>query len=240
MIVLIDIGNTRCKYVFEHDGLISPISWLDNSDLTANWLSENWQHIKACVISNVKQSAVTEKLRSWCHAKNIPFTCVKTEAAKNGVTAAYSEPTRLGSDRWLTLLASAELFPNKNILVVDAGTATTIDLLTAQGSHLGGWISPGISSMLDSLKLNTAQVQVEAHNISKLEFGQSTTACVNNGVWAATMGLIDQAKNIAKKQHLSIDKIVITGGNGEKLSDLMTAEAVYIPALIFYGLQQYI
>ena len=240
MIVLVDIGNSRCKYVFCVEGQLSPIQWLDNNDISADWLSINWQNVSRCMISNVRASALSEMLELWCKSNQVEFTNITTEAEKNGVSIAYQEPRSLGVDRWLALLAAAKLFKQKNILIVDAGTATTIDLLTATGQHIGGWVFPGISAMHESLQLNTAHVQVSATPIKQLALGTSTVDCVNNALWAGTIGLIEQAQDHAQLKHIYIDNIIVTGGNGEKLTDLMTTEAVYVPSLIFYGLQQYI
>ncbi|WP_352284776.1 type III pantothenate kinase, partial [Pseudoalteromonas sp. Q18-MNA-CIBAN-0097] len=71
---------------------------------------------------------------------------------------AYEHVGNLGIDRWLALIAGFTLYPNTACIVVDAGTATTIDVLDSEGLHLGGWILPGLDLMTSSLTQNTQRV----------------------------------------------------------------------------------
>ncbi|WP_440877624.1 type III pantothenate kinase [Thalassotalea sp. PLHSN55] len=240
MIILIDIGNTRCKYITVNHGQFSELKSINNSELTTKWCDNHWHDADKIIVASVKIGEAAELINQWCSAINKPFQRVITEAEKNGVSIAYQNPQQLGVDRWLAILAVATLYTQQNIIVVDAGTATTVDLVSAKGKHLGGWILPGIEMMVDSLKLNTDQVKVNPQHINNIALGSTTSDCVNGAIWASTLGMIEQAYIFAQQHNIDIDNIVVTGGNGEKLSKLMTRPSLNIPTLVFTGLAQYI
>ena len=155
-----------------------------------------------------------------------------------GVTSSYQHPATFGVARWLTLIAAKAYCKNENVLIIDAGTATTVDLLDKSGQHLGGWILPGIDLLFNSLLVNTVQISATQQHLPTLSFGTNTSECVNNACWAATLGFVEQAVIQAKAQ-VSLDKVLITGGNAEKLSALISTEHQVIHQLVFLGLQHY-
>jgi type III pantothenate kinase len=130
------------------------------------------------------------------------------------------------------------LYKNKNILIIDAGTATTVDLLDKNGRHLGGWILPGIDILFDSLLLNTSQIHATKEHQVDLSFGKSTSEGVNNACWAATLGFVEQSIKAAKKE-VSLDKILLTGGNAEKLGALLSTKHLIVHELVFLGMQRF-
>ena len=156
-------------------------------------------------------------------------------------------------DRWLAMVASLQLYHQQNILVIDAGTATTIDLVNSHGQHIGGWIMPGIKTLFESLQLTTQKVNATAIDESPMQlvFGTNTSACVQYGNWAMTIGAINEAINQAKTL-LPLKQLIFTGGNGKQLNDYFSQKLTgscslnhqqqekyrccYKEALIFYGL----
>ena len=182
---------------------------------------------------------MTDNLEDWCRKKNLIYKEVKSEKKRGRVTSAYENPQQLGIDRWLSLLAVAQLYPNKNVLIIDAGTATTIDLLAASGQHLGGWILAGVSTLFNSVINETVKVNAKVTNEVSLVFGTSTTSNVNNACWAATVGLINQAISQTEIELNQLDEIIITGGNGKALKKLISTQMTQIDELLFYGLNSY-
>ena len=154
----------------------------------------------------------------------------------------------MGIDRWLALLGTIHLYPNENVLIIDAGTATTVDLLASNGQHQGGWILAGIKALFSSILTHSTLVHAENKTLPSLAFGSNTSDNVNNACWAATLGMIEQA--IEQGQVLaSIDRIILNGGDGMALTKLVLAQTSekfiavtniqFIENLIFYGLQEY-
>jgi type III pantothenate kinase len=248
MILLIDIGNSRTKYVEFIEGKISTTVQLNNQDFIATYFTKNFSNASQVVVANVATSSLTNELSKWCQEQAINFNQVYSEQQKKALTSAYQEPTTLGIDRWLTLLGASYLFPKEHVLIIDAGTATTIDLLASNGQHRGGWILVGIKALFNSILSHSTLVHAESKSTPSLVFGTNTTDNVNNACWAATLGMIQQG--ITQAQQLgNIDRIVFTGGNGKALTTLLLTQTnehiidvqsiQFIDNLIFYGLQEY-
>jgi len=248
MITLIDIGNSRTKYVQLIDGELSATSQLDNKDFNPVYFAKHFSQASKVVVANVANSKLTVELAVWCQSKNIGFTQVHSEKQKNTLISAYQKPTQLGIDRWLALLAATHLYPQQSVLIIDAGTATTVDLVASNGQHQGGWILAGMQALFNSILSHSTLVHAESKTAPSLAFGSNTTDNVNNACWAATLGMVNQA--ITQAQQLgNIDHIVLTGGNGLALEELLVADTSekgisvknikFIDNLIFYGLQEY-
>ena len=244
MIALVDIGNTRTKFcfydhkVFDHKRRTS-VQVVANNVFNQKWFELNFVGVTKVVVANVSSTSLTEELQIWCQGQKISCKTVISEQKNHGVTSAYGKPEQLGVDRWLALIASAALYPHKNILIVDAGTATTIDLLSSSGQHVGGWILAGIDTLFTSVLENTSKVHASLSSEASLTFGTNTSENVNNACWAATLGAINLAISQAKYQSIIIDEILITGGNGQAIAILLSEKATVIDDLVFYGLQAY-
>lgn len=238
MKLLIDIGNSRTKFVFEIDNKLTEIKHIDNDAVNNEWLSSIAMDVESMTLASVNQSNLTSVFSIFSEHKKISFMQVKSESKRFGVISSYHEPTTLGVDRWLTLLAANTLYKNKNVLIIDAGTATTADLLDNNGYHVGGWILPGIDTLFNSLLVNTTHVSATQSPISSIAFGKNTSECVNNACWAATIGFIEQAITKAKKIML-VDNVLITGGNAKGISKLMVEKHKVIDKLVFLGMQRF-
>lgn len=252
MIFLIDIGNTRTKYVHCREesatAKFSAVSQLTNINFSKSYFTEYFSQATEVIAANVGSATLTDELQIWCDKQNIKFTQVFSEKQKDNVVSAYLQPSKLGIDRWLALLASAQLYPNQNILIIDAGTATTVDLLLENGQHQGGWILAGIDTLRDSLLNNSTLVTADKQASADISFGNNTSDNVHNACWAASLGMIQQAV-IQAEQLNKIDRIILTGGNGKALLSLLLMQTntditqisniQYIEKLVFYGLHAY-
>ena len=136
----------------------------------------------------------------------------------DGMRTLYQDPSKLGSDRWSAIIGARSL-SKVNTLIINAGTATTIDLLGANGVHYGGWILPGLELMHKSLETNTAQLPLAVRNSSLQGFGTATNEAIIGGCDAAQIGAIQYAFNLAKQMNLPIEKIWLDGGNAKTLMD---------------------
>ncbi len=239
MIVLVDIGNSRSKFTFLVHGLRGDIKTIDNVHFNEDYFCIEFKYAKQIVVASVSKDSVTATIENWCHRHQIKYKQVYSEKRKGCVISAYENPEQLGVDRWLAVVAANKLYPNMNILVVDAGTATTIDLLTVSGKHQGGWILPGIDALFNSVIDKTSKVMAEPAVIASTAFGTNTSENVNNACWAATVGAIDVAINQAQLEFGTIDKVIITGGNSLALAKIVKMKVVRIEDLIFYGLESY-
>lgn len=240
MIVLVDIGNTRLKYSFYDQNKNIEVLWLDNVHLSMNWMNEHWSNVKQVIIANVGQAILSDAILSWSNQNNIDCVIVHSEKHRKSLMSGYVIPEQLGVDRWLALIGALKIQPNSNVLIVDAGTATTVDLLSESGQHHGGWILPGIDTMFNSVISQTSNVNAIQQGTLNLKFGINSSENLNNACWAATLGLISEAIKVANQMNMEINQIILTGGNAKSLGNLLTFDHIVVPDLVFYGLTDYI
>jgi type III pantothenate kinase len=123
---------------------------------------------------------------------------------------------------------------NKTFLVVDIGTAMTIDAVK-NGNHLGGWIVPGISLLKQSLCKHTARVFTDEEKSSSTSFGTDTPRCVDNGCAAQILGTLLMAEREIKK---NVDKyeVFLTGGDKSIFLNLDIENIIVRENLVLEGL----
>jgi len=153
----IDAGNTRIKWGIHNGQQWSATGTVETS--RAVELSESLRGIKTAglaIASNVAGAAVQAAIEAACKGLAVRF--VRSEASQLGVTNGYRDPSQLGTDRWVALIAAHHARPGHK-LVINAGTALTIDALTGDGRFLGGIIVPGPALMRRSLDRATAALR---------------------------------------------------------------------------------
>lgn len=229
MYLLLDIGNTREKAALFNAGNINALPQLTAESLKALPLIAVYF---ACVANDNRINALKVRLE----LDHIPWRQVGSEAQAFGVTNCYAEPHLLGVDRWLALLGAHKLFFKQSVMIVDAGTALTIDWIDEQGMHQGGWIMPGLRLQQQSVVEQTAKVFNKELLDARVIPGKETISCLQNGCLAAVIGAIQQGWLLNKAKRL-----VLTGGDALYLKPQL-ADLVVItePLLIFQGLARYI
>jgi type III pantothenate kinase len=227
-ILLIDVGNTRLKWAIassngdlHSDFVDQGTSMNDASNQLAqlDQISKN-QTIEKIICSSVISEDKTLALKKHCQIimpKAAWFQINGTSAIKH-LGSQYDEAQQLGADRRAMALGAHHIFADKNILVISAGTATTIDLITPT-HHMGGWIIPGMALMTNALNLNTAQlpnVSTE-HQGSSLNIGTNTHDGIYQGILASHIGAIRMAQEYLKNQQMTLDVMIVTGGHAKNL-----------------------
>lgn len=184
---------------------------------------QNYHHVKA----------LSQKLK-------VRYRQISSPAAAFGVTNSYDNPNKLGVDRWLAMLAAFK-DANAPVVVIDIGTAMTVDLVDGHGVHVGGWISPGFRLMNLALTEHTALVRSGGHHGEELQFGQHTQECVQNGCRAALAGTVLYAIHKAKSQFgLEQPIVYLTGGGVNHLPPETRKLGQYRPHLVLEGLVLYV
>lgn len=239
MNLLIDIGNTRSKYTYVCQGNNFDVKTIANEQMNTDGFERHFIGASKVIVASVAAEQMTDTLALWCENQGITYQRIVSEKQKLQLTSAYEKPEQLGVDRWLALLGSINLYPQENILIIDAGTATTVDLLANNGVHQGGWILAGIDLLFHSIVNQTSKVEAQEVTTPSLMFGQNTNENVNNACWAASVGLINMAITQAEKQLNYLDRVIITGGNAKLLAKLLSTEVECITDLVFVGLQAY-
>ena len=181
--------------------------------------------IKKIICSSVVNKKTIEQLKTL-FKKLCPTASwhdISGNSALSHVGTKYTPPEKLGADRRAMIVGAAELFPNRNILIICTGTATTIDLLSSKKEHLGGLILPGMKLMSQSLQTGTAQLPdifSQATPLLPLSLGTDTPSSIYNGIVASQLGAIEVGKLMAHQQHLQLDMLLIDGGNAEILANV--------------------
>ena len=237
MIFLVDIGNTRAKWTTLINGKLDTISSCENNLVNHIWLDKHATQASKLIIATVAESAVLEEIKHWAEKNNKACNVVHTEEKAFGVTNGYEHYQQLGVDRWLAVLGASAIYPNQACVIVDSGSATTIDVLNEKLVHQGGWILPGLNMIVESVVNNTAQVTGELSYFDKIVFGRTTKDNVALASWAATKGMIEEAIALTAS-HNEQPKLLITGGNGKALCKLLK-HGEYVEDLVFKGLSLY-
>lgn len=227
--LLLDIGNSRTKVVLHQQGRLDLLP-----DHLAGTISN--YGISAVYCASVTDDERLAKVKEETGLKNIHWQIVHSEASKAGLHSRYAEPHLLGVDRWLAMLGAIALWPKQSLLVVDAGTALTLDWVDDNGQHLGGWIVPGFRLQQQAVIGHTAKVFNNSMKHAQLTVGTDTSSCLQNGCLSAAVAVILQAFQLQ-----SASKVILTGGDADLLSPHLTQLNPQVePLLIFRGLSLYI
>ncbi len=228
MRLLIDAGNTRIKWAF-----VKEAEWLESGVLPNDQVNELPQclsridQVKQIWVSNVAGEAVEQYLRDLFG--DVHF--IASRKMQCGVQNHYSNPAQLGSDRWAALIAAWHM-SGSACLVVNCGTATTVDALSNKGEFMGGIILPGIQLMQQSLASNTAQLGASSGGYAA--FPVNTADAMFSGAIQATCGAI-------QRQHGLLNEIaapiILSGGASELLtSSLSEIPVKTVENLVLQGL----
>ena len=181
-------------------------------------------------VSSVASAAVNDRLREALRQSfGVSPWFAETQARTGSLVNSYAEPEKMGVDRWLAMLAARARFPGP-LCVVDVGSATTIDLVAADGRHEGGYILPGPALMERALLLDTDRVRFDDAAEYRLEPGRSTAEAVRHGIALAQIGAIEMIPDLRQRV------LVVTGGGAATVSELVDRETVCVPDLVFDGL----
>ena len=142
---------------------------------------------------------------------------------KTGMPVKYENPAEVGADRIVNGVAAFEKFGGPCI-VVDFGTATTFDAISAKGEYLGGVIAPGIGISAEALFERTARLpRVDIRKPERV-IGSTTVGSVQSGLYFGYLGLVDGILERLLEEMGSGTKVVATGG----LATLMAGGSKYI------------
>lgn len=228
-VLLVDIGNTRIKYLLPSNA-DSQTEFVPRESLAGySWPTGISKVLVASVQDDQKlhsyfEQAFGDRLVWLAH----PLTHSHTRSI--GFKHCYADPKRLGVDRWLAMLGASQS-QTEGAIVVDAGTALTIDLLSSDKEHLGGYIVPGLEMSRTALFRGTGKVVAfgDEQEEQGIQPGQDTLNSVAAGTFRQQLALIESVK----KEYPEY-KLFVTGGDGEKLAEALGVS--YQPDLVFDGM----
>ncbi|OYY74323.1 MAG: hypothetical protein B7Y40_05100 [Gammaproteobacteria bacterium 28-57-27] len=245
MKLILDIGNTRIKWrMADAEGRVAQAQ--------EGWeaqLAEAWQGLaapSAVFAGSVASENVNQRVAD-CVGQRWPqqaLLWLRSHASCCGVQIQYAEPERFGVDRFAALVAARMEFMNQPLIVVDAGTAITVDALDAGGLHQGGLIMPGVRLLGASLANAASQIPKSEVTVDDAMCApqHETRLAVSAGIRCMVQGGVEHAVEQALGVLGGAASIVVTGGDqavlGLEVFESRGLSAYRREALVMDGLER--
>ncbi len=231
MNLIIDIGNTSTKLAV-YEGQKKCQAYKIN-EISCEQLEKvlSGLIIKRAIISSVKvlQPFITDLLFN-----DIPFVHILSHKSKLPFKNEYETPETLGTDRVAAVAGASRRYRKGNVLIIDAGTAITYDFLSGN-SYKGGNISPGINMRFKALNEFTDRLPLVERTSDFSSPGRNTSDAIVAGVVRGVMYEINEYIRTFKKEHKTI-KVIITGGDGIFIKEMLSCKTNYMPDIVTDGL----
>ncbi len=231
MNLVVDIGNTRIKAaLFNKDGLLQL-----NFYQTVNELLNDVSFIKQA--TNAMIGSVVAGFEPFYVTLNemVPTVIFTTQTAiplKN----LYESASTLGSDRLAASVGAYHLYPNKNVLVIDAGTCIKYNFANSSNEYIGGAISPGINMRFKALHQLTSKLPLIEADLSYINLiGTNTQTSILSGVLNGALAEVEETINQYRQQFPDLI-CVLTGGDGEYLAKRLKNSIFAHQNLVLKGL----
>jgi len=236
----IDLGNSRIRFAADAQARTQTEAFDYTADTLPSVLRQyrtGLQTPARVLVANVAGERIGSILTTQCQSVwSLTPEFVQAGRTCCGVTTAYTDPARLGVDRWLAVIAAWNKYRD-NLCVIDCGSAVTIDLVSADGQHGGGYIMPGSYMMQKSLLNSTGQIALTSAYRFSGRPGQSTEECVYNGTTYAVAAFIEYIVQSVNETSSQKYQSVITGGGAGAILNLLTLEYRHDPGLVIDGLR---
>lgn len=232
MMLLIDAGNSRIKWrLVGENVLVSGACTHDApNELAVCAETPSITRVLGC---NVAGAVKGEALASVIARRGLSVEWISSGAQRCGIQNMYAHPARLGADRWAALIGARGYHRNRDVLVVMAGTATTLDILSADGRFTGGHILPGLELMRQALNHGTAQLPLTGGRYRS--HPRDTADAIVSGCLNAQAGAIGRVFH----QINAPDAVcLLSGGAADEIGPLIDVPFQRIDNLVLDGLHQ--
>lgn len=243
MLLAIDVGNTNTVLgIFDGDTLVKsfriktdPRSTADEIMLTFKGLLDHGPAISGVALCSTVPSVLLE-MRNMLdrYYQNVPRVVV-APGVKTGVQILTDNPREVGADRIVNTLAAHHYYGGPCI-VVDFGTSTNLDVVSANGDFLGGALAPGIQISLDALSSRAAQLRKVELIRPRSVIGKNTVEALQSGALYGFAGQVDGLVEHIKEELPGIHHVVATGGLAEIVVQESKTITDHCPELTLLGL----
>jgi type III pantothenate kinase len=246
VILLLDAGNSRLKWGCYTGGQLAvgdPVAYAgsrleSNLERALGAIAPPTRVLMCSVAAAATQRRLTRWLRNRWHA---PLAGVVPGRRGCGVQNAYPQPGTLGADRWAALVGARAAGAGATC-IVDAGTAVTVDLLTADGVHAGGLIVPGLELARSSLDRRTGRIAATAGADGDgghgLQLAHNTRDAVRTGTLYQLVALLDRVVDDLAAAASGPLRGLLTGGDAVTLLPLLRTPFEHRPHLVLEGLAE--
>jgi len=235
--LLIDAGNSRMKWIEATGRQLIPATLgqcANGETINLETPVPDVASIDEVLVVSVAALDGEQRIRESFPGLRAPIHWLRSQATHSLLVNAYDEPHKLGVDRWAAM-AGCRINCTQAFCVADLGTATTLDAVTADGTHLGGWILPGLGTSRAALR-QKGHLLAQATEGSVMPLARNTADAISSGTAHAQAATIHAF--IQQMQTHGIDQIrlFVTGGFAQSMLGLLSYEAVFDPLLIFRGM----
>ncbi|MDE2422995.1 MAG: type III pantothenate kinase [Betaproteobacteria bacterium] len=238
MILALDIGNTKIKWGLREQGLWQSQGSVATAEPDQLVSLITHHQPRALYVANVSHANLNQLINHTVSTSKTPTYFLSGESPLPPLVNLYHEPQALGVDRWLSLFA-ARRFQEGPLLVVNSGTATTIDSLSDDHQFLGGIIIPGLDMMTNALHLGTANLP-PVHSERGEEWPRNTANALSRGAIEATVGAIVQRYTLLNEISENPITVILSGGSHPIVSQHLFISHQCIDNLPLEGLGFYI
>jgi len=234
VVLAIDAGNTRIKW-----GVHDAPAWSASGSAPTAESAGLYEALRPvlpvdmAIASNVAGPRVQEDIARACERAGLALTLIRSLPEQLGVINGYREAQQLGPDRWAALVAAHRTGAGHK-LVVNAGTALTIDALTAAGRFLGGLIVPGPALMRRSLDRGTAGLRLTEGALRDLP--ASTPDAITSGAIQACVGAVERLAKAMAAHGAPPDRIILSGGAAAEIAASLPIAVTLQENLVLDGL----
>ncbi|MCB0457134.1 MAG: type III pantothenate kinase [Flavobacteriaceae bacterium] len=233
MNLIVDVGNSFIKLaVFDKDSLLErKVASPEDFKMLVTELTQIFSKLDRAIVSAV--GSFSESNLSFL--KKQMNVHILTSNSKLPFINNYATPHTLGVDRMALVSAATKQFSNKNVLIIDAGSCITYDVLNCNNEYLGGAISPGISMRYKAMHTFTAKLPLLETTIPKNIIGTTTQSSMDVGVM---QGILNEMEGFVSlyKTHFSDLTTILTGGDLHFLRDSIKNDIFALPNFLLEGL----
>ncbi len=233
MNLIVDVGNTRIKLaVFKQSKLEHlVVATKEEVVATVKALFKEFPELSKAIVSSVGSFPEDALLLLQDTVEVLQLTKDTSVPFVN----KYATPKTLGVDRIALVSAAAIQFPDRNVLVVDAGSCITYDFLTSENIYLGGGISPGLQMRYKALHTFTENLPLLSPILPANAIGDTTKGSMHSGVFLGVIHEIDGFTEFYREQYPDFT-IILTGGDAHLLRDSLKNSIFAIPNFLLEGL----
>lgn len=248
MLLCLDVGNTHILGgVFAKKELLTRFRYATHLIGTADQLGIfliNMLQIKNIQPTDISATVMSSVVPSYDYTiKHAISSYIKTSilsleaGVKTGLNIKYKNQKEVGADRIANAIGAVHAFPNKNIIVIDMGTATTVCAISKNRDYLGGTILPGMRLGMEALKSNTAKLMAVDIEEPASCLGRSTRESIQAGLFYGHLGALQEIISQFKQHVFAGEPVIVIGTGG--FSQLFKERALFdklLPDLVLYGL----
>ena len=221
--LFVDIGHSAIKWRMANSVIVT--------QLIENFSPDSLPVCSAVWLSHVAHSDIVETIK-----KKLPsLVIIRTPAEYKTLSVAYPIPNELGVDRFLAMLGAQKHHPNKNLLIIDIGSALTVDVVDETGKHQGGLIMPGLVALRSSFEKFSTNSNLKGfsglQNATKAAWLGGTESMLVSSIKSQIDDFLNCYTN---------SKVILTGGGAQETASALNVDVEIFENLVLDGIEYYV